>query len=124
MGNEGYKFHKEHLWFKGEDDTGLIGLTEYAQQQLGDIVYVDLPDVGDEIKKDESFGEIESAKALSDLIAPVSGEIIEVNNDAVDDPSVINKDPMGAGWILKVKLSDPSELDSLLSEEEYKEQTK
>ena len=124
MGDEGYKFHKEHLWVKGEDDTGLIGISDHAQQQLGEIVYIDLPDVGDEIKKDESLGEIESAKALSDLIAPVSGEVIEVNNDAVDDPSIINKDPMGEGWLLKVKLSDPSELDSLLSEEEYKKQSK
>jgi len=124
MGGEGYKFHKEHLWFKGEDDTGLIGITDYAQQQLGEIVYADLPDVGDEIKKDESLGEIESAKTLSDLIAPVSGEVIEVNEHAVDDPIIINKDPMGKGWLLKVKLSDPSDLDSLLSEEDYKELTK
>ncbi|MFB0517950.1 MAG: glycine cleavage system protein GcvH, partial [Acidobacteriota bacterium] len=107
-----------------EGDTGLIGITDYAQQQLGDIVYVDLPDEGDEIKKDESLGEVESAKTLSDLIAPVSGEVIEVNNNAVDDPSIINKDPMGEGWLLKVKLSDPSELDNLLSEEDYKKLAK
>ncbi len=119
MGDESYKFHKEHLWFKVEGDTGIIGITDYAQEQLGEIVYVDLPDEGDEIKKDESLGEVESAKALSDLIAPVSGEVIEVNNNAVDDPSIINKDPMGEGWLLKVKLSDPSELDDLLSEEDY-----
>ncbi|TKJ36112.1 glycine cleavage system protein H [bacterium (candidate division B38) B3_B38] len=124
MGDEGYKFHKEHLWFKAEGDTALVGITDYAQQQLGDIVYVDLPDVGDEIKKDESLGEVESAKNLSDLIAPVSGEVIEINNDAVDDPSIINKDPMGEGWLLKVKLSDPSELDDLLSEEDYKKLAK
>lgn len=124
MADESYKFHKEHLWFKVEGDTGLIGITDYAQQQLGDIVYVDLPDEGDEIKKDESLGEVESAKALSDLIAPVSGEVIEVNIDAVDDPSIINKDPMGAGWLLKIKLSNPSELDDLLSEEDYKKLAK
>lgn len=119
MGDESYKFHKEHLWLKAEGDTGVIGITNYAQEQLGEIVYVDLPDEGDEIKKDESLGEVESAKALSDLIAPVSGEVIEVNNNAVDDPSIINKDPMGEGWFLKVKLSDPSELNDLLSEEDY-----
>ncbi len=124
MADESYKFHKEHLWFKVEGDTGLIGITDYAQQQLGDIVYVDLPDEGDEIKKDESLGEVESAKALSDLIAPVSGEVIEVNIGAVDDPSIINKDPMGAGWLLKIKLSNPSELDDLLSEEDYKKLAK
>ncbi|MDH5405843.1 MAG: glycine cleavage system protein GcvH [Candidatus Aminicenantes bacterium] len=124
MGDESYKFHKEHLWFKAEGDTGMIGITDYAQQQLGDIVYVDLPDEGDEIKKDESLGEVESAKTLSDLIAPVSGEVIEVNNNAVDDPSIINKDPMGEGWLLKVKLSNPSELDDLLSEEDYKKLAK
>ena len=124
MGDESYKFHKEHLWFKVEGDTGMIGITDYAQQQLGDIVYVDLPDEGDEIKKDESLGEVESAKTLSDLIAPVSGEVIEVNNNAVDDPSIINKDPMGEGWLLKVKLSNPSELDDLLSEEDYKKLAK
>ena len=124
MGDGSYKFHKEHLWFKVEGDTGVIGITDYAQQQLGDIVYVDLPDEGDEIKKDESLGEVESAKTLSDLIAPVSGEVIEVNNNAVDDPSIINKDPMGEGWLLKVKLSDPSELDNLLSEEDYKKLAK
>ena len=106
-----------HEWLKLEGDIGVIGITDFAQSELGDVVYIDLPEVGDTIEAGEEFGEIESTKAVSDLKAPVSGEVIEVNED--DDYSVINSAPYEKGWMIKVKLSDTSELSNLMDSEAY-----
>ncbi len=108
-----------HEYITVDGDTGLIGITDYAQKELGNVVYVDLPEEGDELVAGEEFGAVESVKAASDLISPVSGEVIEANEILVDNPEAINKDAMGT-WIVKVKLSDPSELESLLDEASYK----
>ena len=114
-------YSDDHEWVKKtKDDVVLIGITDFAQSQLGSIVFVDLPDAGDDIEKDEEFGAVESVKAASDLIAPVSGEILEVNDDLVGEPELVNDNAYEA-WFLKVKLSDPSELDDLLSAEEYED---
>jgi glycine cleavage system H protein len=114
------KFHKEHTWVRvEEDDIGVIGITDYAQDQLGKVIYVELPEEGDELTQGEEFGQIESSKATSDLIAPVSGEVLEANEALNDDPSIINDSPYEEGWIVKVKMSDLSELDSLMTQEEY-----
>lgn len=109
-----------HEYITVDGDTGLVGITDYAQHQLGNVVYVDLPEEGDEVVAGEDFGAIESVKAASDLISPVSGEIIDVNLDLADNPGAINADAMGT-WIIKVRLSDASELDNLLDEAAYKE---
>ena len=108
-----------HEYIKVDGNIGVIGITDYAQHQLGNVVYVDLPEEDDEVTAGEDFGAIESVKAASDLISPVSGKVIEVNFALVDEPGLINKDAMDT-WIIKVELSDPSELDSLLDEEDYK----
>lgn len=114
-------YSDDHEWVKKTgDDTVLVGITDFAQSQLGSIVFVDLPEAGDEIEKDEEFGAVESVKAASDLIAPVSGDVLEVNDDLVGEPELVNEDPYES-WFLKVKLSDPSELNELLSAEEYKD---
>lgn len=115
------KYTKEHEWAKREGDTVLVGITDYAQEELGDIVFVELPEVGDEIAKDESFGSVESVKTVSDLYAPVSGRIVEVNADLAEGPEVINSDPYGGGWLVKVKMSDPKELDALMDAAAYQE---
>lgn len=117
------KCHEEHTWVKVVDDEGVIGITDYAQQQLGKVIYVELPEEGDELAAGEEFGQIESTKATSDLIAPVSGEVLAINDALDDDPSVINDSPYEDGWMLRVKLSDESELNDLLSQEEYEEMT-
>ena len=115
------KYAKTHEWVEVEDGKGRIGITDFAQKELGDVVFVELPEIGDEVKKGESFGTIESVKAASDLYAPVSGEVVEVNNAVVDKPQIVNEDPEGKGWMIVVEMSDPSELDDLMTEEEYKE---
>lgn len=107
-----------HEYITVDGNVGLIGITDYAQHQLGNVVYVDLPEEGDEVVASQDFGAVESVKAASDLISPVSGTIIEVNEALADNPGLINKDAM-ATWIIKVELSDPSELDQLLDEEAY-----
>lgn len=112
-------YSPSHEYIKVEGNTGYIGITDYAQHQLGNVVYVDLPEVDEEVVAGEDFGAIESVKAASDLISPVSGTVIEVNEDLVDDPGLINKDAMGA-WIIKVEISDSEELNNLLDEEAYK----
>jgi glycine cleavage system H protein len=104
---------------KVEDQVGTVGITDYAQDQLGDIVYVRLPEVGTQVRQMEPFGEIESVKAVSDLYAPVSGEVIEVNAALEERPELVNQSPYGEGWMIRVRLSDPSELDSLMTAEEY-----
>lgn len=115
------KYSKEHEWVKVEGQTVTIGITDYAQDSLGDVVYVELPQEGAAVVKDETFGVIESVKAVSDLYSPVSGKIIEVNDSIIDNPEVINEEPYGDAWILKVELTGPEELDGLLSSEDYQQ---
>jgi glycine cleavage system H protein len=118
---ENLKYTKEHEWVRVENDSiGVVGITDYAQSELGDIVYVELPQIGKQIKQLEPFGTIEAVKAVSDLFSPLSGEVIEVNEKLKDSPDLINKDPYGEGWIIKIKISDLSELNNLLSAEDYK----
>ena len=118
---EGLKYTKEHEWVLVEDRTATIGITEYAQQELGDIVYVELPEVGEKIVKDDPFGAVESVKAVSDIYAPVSGTVIEVNDTLPDSPETINDDAYGDGWMIKVEMSDADDLKDLMSAEEYAE---
>ena len=114
------KYSEDHEWVDAkEDDLVVIGITNFAQEQLGDLVYVELPEVGDECTKGENISVIESVKAASDLVAPVSGSIIEVNSRLEDEPEIVTEDSMGEGWFIKVKLSNPSELDELMDEEAY-----
>ena len=115
------RYAKEHEWVRAEDGAGTIGITDYAQDQLGDIVYLDLPAVGATVAQYEKMGEIESVKAVSDLYSPVSGEVVEVNGEAVDAPELVNQEPYGRGWLIKVRLSDADELDGLLTAEAYDE---
>jgi len=116
---EELKYHKEHTWVKVIGKKATIGITEYAQKQLGDIVYVDLPSTDTEIEKDEEFTEIESTKTTSSVIAPVSGNIIEVNEELEETPEIINEDPYGKGWIVVVELSEPSQIDELFDSSDY-----
>jgi glycine cleavage system H protein len=113
------KYHQEHDWARVDGDTATLGITWYAQDQLGEVVFFDPPQVGKTIGKDEAYAEVESVKAVSDVIAPLSGEIVEVNEALKDAPEQINEDPYGEGWLVKVKLSEPSELDSLMDSENY-----
>ncbi|MEX2603087.1 MAG: glycine cleavage system protein GcvH [Gracilimonas sp.] len=116
------KYTKEHEWVKDNgDDTITVGITDFAQGELGDIVFVELEPEGTEFAKDETFGTVEAVKTVSDLFAPVDGEIIEVNEKLEDDPELVNEDPYGDGWMVKIKLSDASQLNDLLSAEEYEE---
>jgi len=114
-----YRYSKEHEWIKIDGDQGTVGITDFAQQQLGDVVFVELPEAGSSFAAAEVFGNIESVKAVSELFLPVSGEILEVNQAAVDSPEMINKDPHGEAWLVVVKLTNPTELDGLLSVEDY-----
>jgi glycine cleavage system H protein len=114
------KYHPEHDWARIDGDSATFGITWYAQDSLGEIVFFDPPAVGSEIHKDESYAEVESVKAVSDVIAPLSGEIIEVNEALSGDPEKVNEDPYGEGWLVKVKLSDPSEIDQLMEADAYK----
>ncbi|VAX31774.1 Glycine cleavage system H protein [hydrothermal vent metagenome] len=113
------KYHREHTWVKVAGKKATIGITDYAQDALGDIVYIDLPEIDAEITRDSEFSEIESTKATSSVIAPVSGIILEVNEDLEESPEIINEDPYGKGWIAVVELTDPSELDDLLDGADY-----
>jgi glycine cleavage system H protein len=115
------KYHPEHTWAKTDGTRARIGITDFAQDQLGDIVFVDVPKVGDDIVKDSSFGTVESAKTVSDLIAPVSGKIVEVNAKLEDDPETVNHSPYEEGWMIVVELANPGELESLLSASEYEQ---
>ncbi|MEK7228811.1 MAG: glycine cleavage system protein GcvH [Candidatus Binatota bacterium] len=118
---EGLKFTKEHEWVLVEDQVAIIGITEYAEQELGDVVYVELPEVGEKIVKDDPFGAVESVKAVSDIYAPVSGTVVEVNDTLPDSPETINDDPYGDGWLIKVEMTDKDDLKDLMSAEEYAE---
>ena len=118
------KYTNEHEWVSVEDDVATVGITDFAQGELGELVYVEVDTVGESIDKDEVFGTVEAVKTTSDLFMPLSGEVLEFNSDIDesegDDPGLINSDPYGKGWIIKIKLSDPSEVDDLLTAEEYK----
>ncbi len=115
------KYSSDHEWCSVEGDVATIGITDFAQSQLGDIVFVDVPTVGEQIAAGELFGTIEAVKTVSDAFSPVSGEVLEFNDGVDADPAVVNQDPYGAGWLIKIKMSDSSELDSLLSAEQYAE---
>jgi len=113
------KYDREHEWVRVEGDVAVLGITHFAQDQLGEVVYVDLPDQGDSVSPGETFGEIESVKSVSELFSPVAGEIVEVNDALDDTPETVNEDPYGEGWMIKVKLADTSGLDGLMSSEDY-----
>ena len=113
------KYSKEHEWVRVEGDVAVIGITDFAQDQLGDIVFVDIQTEGETLAKDEIFGAIEAVKTVADAFMPVSGEVLEVNPDLEGAPESVNKDPYGAGWMIKVKMSNPAEVEELLSAEEY-----
>jgi glycine cleavage system H protein len=116
---ENYRYTKEHEWVLVEGDTGTIGITDHAQEELGDIVYVDLPKVGAAIEQGKSLGSVESVKAVSDIYSPVSGEVKEINANLTDKPESLNSDPHGAAWLVKLKLSNPAEAQSLMTAAEY-----
>lgn len=114
-------YTKEHEWIKMEDGVVAIGITDYAQDQLGDVVYVELPDVGSQIARGDTFGVIESVKAVSDLYVPISGKVIEINETLADKPELINQDPYGEGWLVKIEIESKEELNHLISAREYEE---
>jgi glycine cleavage system H protein len=114
------KYTREHEWLQVQGDVGTVGITHYAQSELGDIVYVELPAVGAAVVAGEEFGTIESVKAVSEIFAPASGEVVEVNTALSSSPDVVNKDPYGAGWLLKIRLADPAEAAGLLGVAEYR----
>jgi glycine cleavage system H protein len=116
---DGLRYHPEHDWALIEGDSATFGITWFAQDALGEVVFFQLPTIGETVKKDESYAEVESVKAVSDVVAPLSGEITAVNESLGDAPETINEDPYGGGWLVKVKLSDPSELDSLMDAASY-----
>ena len=116
---EDLKYHSEHDWARIEGDTATFGITWYAQDALGEVVFFDPPEVGSSVTKDEPYAEVESVKAVSDVIAPLSGEIVEVNTTLGDTPESINEDPYGAGWMVKVRLSDVAEQESLMARDAY-----
>lgn len=115
------RYTEEHEWVKIENNRVVMGITNYAQQELGDVVYIDLPGVGEKVKQKTLLTTIESIKAVSDIYAPVSGEVVEVNDDLQHSPELINQDPYGKGWIAVIELGDPGELESLLKPDAYKE---
>ena len=114
-------YTKQHEWVRVEDDTVTIGISDFAQKKLKEVVYVELPEVGREVGKDESIASVESVKSVEDIYAPVSGKIVEVNKTLIDAPEKVNEDPYGEGWMFKIKLSDRNELNDLLKPEEYAE---
>jgi glycine cleavage system H protein len=119
MNPDDIKYHREHAWVRVEGKRATIGITDYAQQQMGDIVYVDLPESDTEIDADSELSEIESTKATSPVISPVSGTVVEANEDLADSPEIINEDPYGNGWLVTLEMNDPSELNDLMSKSEY-----
>jgi glycine cleavage system H protein len=118
---ENFRYTKEHEWVMAEGDTAIIGITDHAQSEMGDIVYVDLPKAGTMVEKGKTLGSVESVKAVSDVYAPVSGEVIEVNQELAGGPELLNQDPHGAAWLVKIRLSTPDEVGQLLTAGEYQE---
>ena len=114
------KYTKDHEWIRIEGETGYVGVTDFAQGELGDVVFVEIETVGETLKKEEVFGTIEAVKTVSDMFMPVSGEILEMNKDIEDTPDVVNKDPYGKGWMIKVRITNPAEINDLLTPEKYK----
>lgn len=114
-----FRFTEDHEWVKVEGDTARVGVSDYAQKEMGDVVYIELPEVGAEFKKGDACSNIESVKAVNDIFCPLSGEITEVNEALNDSPENVNQDPYGSGWIFKIRFSDPGELDDLKNPEEY-----
>ncbi|RKX72665.1 glycine cleavage system protein GcvH [candidate division TA06 bacterium] len=117
---ENIKYTKSHEWIKVEGDVAIEGITDFAQEELSDIVFIELPDVGGPVEAGKACGTIEAVKAVSDMLAAVSGEIIETNTALIESPEIINQDPYGEGWIIKIKISNPEDVNNLLSAEEYK----
>jgi glycine cleavage system H protein len=115
------KYTKDHEWLRIEDGVAVVGITDYAQSELGDIVFIEFPEKGKSYSQNDSMGTIEAVKTVADLFAPVSGEIVEVNEELSDNPELVNKDPYDKGWMLKMKISDPSEADALMDSAAYKE---
>ncbi len=124
MTPENLLYNKEHEWVNAEDNNAVIGITDYAQDALGDIVYVDLPQVGQQVKAGEAIGEIESVKSTAELHTPVSGKVVEINQQAIDSPEIVNEKPYDNGWLFKVELSNHSELDDLMKAQAYEKYTK
>ena len=116
---DNFRYTKEHEWVRAEGDTGTIGITDHAQQELGDIVYVDLPKVGTRVEAGKTLGSVESVKAVSDIYSPVSGEVTEINESLADAPEKLNSDPHGAAWLVKIRLSAPAEVQNLMSSADY-----
>ena len=121
---EDLHYSKDHEWVRVEGNIAVVGITDYAQDSLGDVVYVEVPKVGDEFAANESFGSVESVKAVSEVFSPVSGDIVGVNEALADEPEKVNQDPYGAGWMIRVEMSNPGEVDSLLTAAEYEDFTK
>jgi glycine cleavage system H protein len=121
---ENLHYSKDHEWVRVEGDTAVVGITDHAQEQLGDVVYVELPKPGEDFAAHESFGSVESVKAVSEIFTPVSGKVTEVNQSLNDEPEKVNKDPYGEGWMIKIKMSSRGEVDSLLTAAEYEDFTK
>lgn len=117
---ENVRYTKDHEWVRVEGTTGIIGITDYAQSELGDIVFVVLPAVGKKVRQGESFGSVEAVKAVSDLYAPVSGEVVEINPELEKKPEIVNKEPYGGGWMMKVRISNTAEVNNLLDVQKYK----
>jgi glycine cleavage system H protein len=115
------RYHREHDWARIEDGEAVLGITWYAQDALGELVHYEPPEAGSTVMKDSSYGEVESVKAVSEVIAPLSGEVVEVNQAVVDAPETVNEDPYGAGWLIRIRLTDPSEADDLLDPAAYRE---
>lgn len=120
---EDLKYSKEHEWVLVDGDVVTVGITDFAQDQLGDIVFVELPSIGDKVSRDEAFGVVESVKAVNDVYAPLSGTVVEVNDDLPDSPEMINEDCYGDGWMVKIRLSDPAELEALMDAAGYEKHT-
>lgn len=120
---EDSRYAKSHEYVHVEGETGTIGITDYAQKELGDVVFVELPQVGTQLEQGDEMGSIESVKAVSELFAPVSGEVVEINEALADKPELVNTDPHGDGWMIRIKLTTPDEVDELMSPEEYEEYT-
>ncbi len=116
---EDLKYTKEHEWVRVKGNIAIVGITDWAQDQLGDVVFVELPDEGEEVEKADTFGVVESTKSVSDLYVPVSGAVVEVNDPLLDSPEIVNDDCYGEGWMIKIEIADKAELDDLMSAEEY-----
>ena len=115
------RYHREHDWARIEDGEAVLGITWYAQDALGELVHYEPPEAGATVAKDSSYGEVESVKAVSEIIAPLSGEVVEVNQAVVDAPETVNEDPYGAGWLIRIRLTDPGEADDLLEPDAYRD---